>query len=142
MNSRKHIRSKLSTAVRVTSEGSAPIDVTLVDLSLHGMLVQAKKSPQVGQKCQIQILLGKSKNKLPIHAFGHVVRVRDKHFAVQFHSVGLGEGEELEHSILVHSDDPGACIKEFALSGAIFDPLTASSFEPYPVKQSTSDEKG
>jgi len=140
LNKRKHIRSRLSATVRVSSEGNAPIDVKLVDLSFHGMLVQAEENPPVGQKCHIQILLGNNQNKLPIHAFGQVVRVQDQHFAVQFHSVGLGEGEELENSILVHSDDPEECVKEFALSGFFFDPLTASSLEPYPVQQSASDK--
>ena len=139
MNNRKYIRSKLSAMVRVTFDKNAPIDVILVDLSLHGMLVQAKANPQVEQECQIQILLGDSKNKMPVHAFGHVVRVQGEHFAVQFHSIGLGEGEVLENSILVHSDDPGACIKEFALSGFLFDPLTASNLAPYPVQPSVSN---
>lgn len=125
--------------MRITFEGNAPIDVILVDLSLHGMLVQAEETPQVGQTCHIQTLLGNSKNKLPIHAIGHVVRAQDRHFAVQFHSVGLGEGEVLENSILVHSDDPGECIKEFALSAFLFDPLTASSLAPYPLPESASD---
>jgi len=103
------------------------------------MLLQAEETPPVGQQCQILILLGDSKNKMPVHAFGHVVRVQDKHFAVQFYSVGLGESQELENSILVHSDDPEECMKEFALSGFMFDPLTASSFEPYPAQSSVPD---
>jgi len=139
LNKRKYIRSRLSATVRVTCEGSDPIDVILVDLSLHGMLLQAEETPPVGKKCQMLILLGDSKNKMPVHAVGHVVRVQDKHFAVQFYSVGLGEGEELENSILVHSDDPEACMKEFALSSLIFDPLSASSLEPYPAQSSVPD---
>jgi len=137
---RKYIRSKLTAYARITPEGKAPVDAMVVDLSLHGMLVQADTTPQSGQKCQILMLLGNGKHKMPISANGVAVRVQDHYFAVQFDSVGLGEGEELESSILVHSDDPEACIKEFALSSFLFDPLTATSLEPYcnPASHSVS----
>jgi len=138
LNKRKYIRSSLSAVVRLSYGGNAPIDVILVDLSLHGMLVRAQANPQTGQECHIQILLGDSENKMPVHAVGRVVRVQGEHFAVQFHAVGLGDGEELENSILVHADDPEACLKEFALSGFLFDPLTASSLAPYPVQPPVS----
>jgi len=115
------------------------MNAILVDLSLHGMLVQAEKASQVGQKCHILMLLGNGKNKLPINANGRIIRVQDNYIAVQFHSVGLGEHEELENSILVHSDDPEECIKEFALSAFVFDPLTAASLEPYPDQISQAD---
>jgi len=135
LNNRRYIRSKLSATVRITPNGDdAPIDAMLVDLSLHGMLVKAEKTPEVGQKCRILLLLGDNNHKFPIHANGQIVRAQDKHFAVQFNAVGLGESEELENSILLNSDDPEECIKEFALSSAIFDPLTVASLEPYPVK--------
>ena len=139
MNNRKYIRSKLSAAVQITPEGWSPINATLVDLSLHGMLVNAKKMPQTGQTCQIFMLLGNGKHKLPINASGRIIRVQNHHIAIQFHSVGLGEHEELENSILVHSEDPEECIKEFALSAFVFDPLTASSMEPYPDQISQAD---
>jgi len=139
LNNRKHIRSKLPADVRITPEGNAPMDAMLVDLSLHGMLVQTEDMPQAGQQCQILMLLGNGKNKLPIHASGRIIRVQDKYIAIQFHSVGLGEHEELESSILVHSDDPEECIKEFALSSFVFDPLTASSLEPCPNQISQSN---
>ncbi len=134
LNSRQYIRSKLTADVQVTPEGGDPLDAMIVDLSLHGMLVQVEKMPQVGQRCHILMLLGNSTSKFPINARGKVVRVQEHYFAIQFDTVGLGEHEELESSILAHSDDPEECIKEFALSSFIFDPLTASSMEPYPNK--------
>ncbi|MDQ6970519.1 MAG: PilZ domain-containing protein [Mariprofundus sp.] len=136
MNQRKHIRSMLSAEVRITANKSQAINATLVDLSTNGMLVQAETALNLGQECQIQLLLGDSKHKLPIHAHGKVIRANDQHFAIQFSSVGLGENEVLEQSILTHADDPDACVKEFALSAFIFDPLSVSNLEPYSTKSS------
>jgi len=135
LNQRKHIRSMLSAAVKITFEKSEAIHATLVDLSTNGMLVQSNEHLQIGQDCQILLLLGDSKNKLPINARGQIIRGNDQHFAIQFYSVGLGENEVLEQSIMVHADDPEACVKEFALSALIFDPLTASNLEPYPTSE-------
>ncbi len=140
LDNRKYIRSKLSADVRITPEGSVPMDAVIVDLSLHGMLVQAEKMLQAGQQCQILMRLGNGKHKLPINASGRIIRVQDKYIAIQFHAVGLGEYEELESSILVHSDDPEECIKEFALSAFVFDPLSASSLEPYPEPIAQTDD--
>jgi len=120
--------------VKITPEGGDSIQAMLVDLSTNGMLVQTKQPLQLGQKCQILLLLGDSSNKFPINSRGQIVRAQEDHFAIQFYSVGLGENEVLERSILVHADDPEACVKEFALSAFIFDPLTASSLEPYPTQ--------
>jgi len=134
LNSRKYIRSKLSATIRITPDGAPPIDAMLIDLSLHGMLIKSEKIPEVGQKCRILMLLGDSNHKFPIHANGQIIRSQGQHFAVQFDNVGLGEREELESSILLHCDDPETCIKEFALSSTIFDPLTAIYLEPHSVK--------
>jgi len=134
LNSRQYIRSKLIADVQVTPEGGEPLDAMIVDLSLHGMLVQVEKMPPLGQKCHILMLLGNSPSKFPINACGKVVRVQEHCFAIEFDTVGLGEHEELESSILTHSENPKECMKEFALSSFFFDPLTASSMEPYPNK--------
>jgi len=131
LDNRKYIRSKLSADVRITPEGKASMNATIVDLSLHGMLIQTEQTAQAGQACQIFMRLGNGKHKFPINASGRIIRVQEQYIAIQFHAVGLGEHEELERSILVHSDDPETCIKEFALSAFVFDPLTASSLEPY-----------
>jgi len=138
LNCRKHIRSTLSAAVEIIPDEGENIHAVLVDLSTNGMLVQTEKTLQLGQKCQISLLLGDSSNKLPINARGKVIRGNENHFAIQFSSVGLGEGEVLERSILVHADDPEACVKEFALSALIFDPLTAANLEPYPTQKTRS----
>ena len=140
MNQRKHIRSTLSAAVTISPEGSDSIDATLVDLSTNGMLVHTDEVLQHGQACQILLLLGDSKHKLPINARGQVVRIHEQHFAIQFSSVGLGENEVLERSVMVHADDPEACVKEFALSAFLFDPLSASNLEPYSTQTKRSQQ--
>jgi len=132
LNTRKHIRSTLSAAVEITPEGSHCIHAELVDLSTNGMLIHSEEQLQVGQACQILLLLGDSANKFPINSRGKIVRANRNHFAIQFSSVGFGEAEVLERSILINADDPEACVKEFALSAFLFDPLSVASFAPYP----------
>jgi len=134
VNHRKHMRSMLSAEVTITPEKSETIHATLVDLSTNGMLVQAETALHLGQKCNILLLLGDSNHKLPISARGKVIRANAQHFAIQFSSIGLGEHEIMEQSILTHADDPDACVKEFALSAFMFDPLSASNLEPYSTQ--------
>ncbi len=132
MDKRKFIRSKLAASVQITPEGGETIEATLVDLSLHGMLAHAESELESGTQCNILIRLGNGSNRFPIRGYGRVVRTQDHYIAFQFQTLGLGAYEELENSILLHCDDPEVCVKEFALSEFIFDPLTASSLEPSP----------
>ena len=87
---RKHTRSNISIAAQLTLENGEIIQVMVKDLSLHGILVQAEQTLEVGQKCQIRILLGHQKHELPINAEGSVVRIQDEYFAIEFGCVGVG----------------------------------------------------
>ena len=127
---RRHTRSNISIAAQLTPEGGDLMHVMVKDLSLHGILVHAEQTLEVGQKCQIRILVGHQKHELPINAEGSVVRIQDGHLAIEFGCVGVGATEELESTILTHSSDPEQCLKEFRQSEFIFDPLTAHDFTP------------
>ena len=127
---RKHTRSNISIAAQLTLENGEIMQVMVKDLSLHGILVQAEQTLEVGQKCQISILLGHQKHELPINAEGSVVRIQDEYLAIEFGCVGVGAKGELESTILAHSTDPEQCLKEFRQSEFIFDPLSASDFTP------------
>jgi hypothetical protein len=127
---RKHTRSNISIAAQLTLENGEIMQVMVKDLSLHGILVHAEQTLEIGQKCQIRILLGHQKHELPINAEGSVVRIQDEYLAIEFGCVGVGAKGELESTILTHSTDPDQCLKEFRQSEFIFDPLSARDFTP------------
>ena len=128
--SREYSRSKISIAAELIPEGGEAMQVEVKDLSLHGIMVHAEKLLEIGQKCQIRIMVGHYQQELPITAEGSVVRIQGSDFAIQFDSVGVESNEELERKILTSSDDPDQCLKEFTQEQMLFDPLSANDFDP------------
>jgi len=128
--SREYMRSNIAVAAQLTPDGGEVMQVKVKDLSLHGIMVHADEPLEIGQKCQIRILLGHYKCELPIIAKGSVVRIQDEYFAIKFNAVGFESNEELENMILTHSTDPEQCLNEFTQEELFFDPLSANDLDP------------
>ena len=127
---RKYTRSKIAVAAQYIPEGGEPVDVMVKDLSLHGIMVKAVETLEIGQKCHIRILLGHYKHELPIVAQGSVIRAQGEYFAIKFNTVGFESNESLENLILTHSDDPAQSLSEFSKEELPFDPLSANDLDP------------
>jgi len=112
-NARKYIRSNISIAARITPAEAASFDVTVVDLSLNGILVQTGTTLAVGSKCKVVMLVGHYMHELPISADGVVIRAQDRYIAICFDALGIETPDELQNMILFHSDHPEQCLSEF-----------------------------
>jgi len=112
-NSRQFIRSNIAIAARVMPIDLPSIDVMVIDLSLNGLLVEAKHSLVVGCKCSVEILIGHFMHELPLCAEGEIVRVHGDKIAIAFNAIGIEAKKEFQSMILFQSDTPEQCLQEF-----------------------------
>jgi len=112
-NARKFSRSRITIAARITPEGMDPFDVTVVDLSMNGILVKAEKDLPLGTRCDVCILVGHYMHELPLSAQGAVARMQDGNIAISFDNIDIGTSDEFQSMILFHADDPEQCLQEF-----------------------------
>ncbi|MDQ6992012.1 MAG: PilZ domain-containing protein [Mariprofundus sp.] len=130
-NNRDNLRIKLSIPAQIIPAGDTPIEVTLEDLSLRGMLAYAQKIPPTDQVCQILLFPGHHKFELLIANDGSIIRVEDHRLGIHFNPLNIEADRELKNILLTHTDDPKSCISEFTESALFLDPLSAAHFHLY-----------
>ncbi len=108
---RDFTRVKTSFAASLSVAGKSAMQVSTVDISMHGVLVECDFDIATGEHCRLHIPLG-SNNESGITASCKIVRNEPGKLVLEFVDIDMDSYQHLQKMVQYNADNPDAIRQE------------------------------
>jgi hypothetical protein len=113
---RKNTRVLFQTTASVCFEGEVCEQLTIRDLSLKGMYIEAISGHSAGERCEIQLFLSGTSSELKLSMKGEVVRVDAGGMVVHFTEIDIDTFFHLRNIVYYNAADPDQLLDDVLMT--------------------------